>query len=125
MCKEEKKETVTREYKDSVFVDLFTSYESPISLYNALSFSNVSKDTKVQSLQISNALYTSLRCDLAFTIKNELIVIVEHQSTVNQNMPTRLLLYVAMLYLNILDEDARYARILKRFKQLQNLSLKK
>ncbi|MGP1438680.1 MAG: hypothetical protein ACTTKH_06370, partial [Treponema sp.] len=67
MCKEEKKETITREYKNSVFVDLFTSYESPISLYNALSFSNVSKDTKVKSLQISNALYTSLRCDLAFT----------------------------------------------------------
>ncbi|MGP1415931.1 MAG: hypothetical protein ACTTJ6_08435, partial [Treponema sp.] len=67
MCKEEKKESVTREYKDSVFVDLFTSYESPISLYNAVSFSNVPANTKVQSLQISNALYTSLRCDLAFT----------------------------------------------------------
>ena len=107
-------ETSKREYKDTVFIDLFTSWDSPISLYNALSSSNIPKDTKIQLLQISNALYTSLRCDLAFTVENELIVIIEHQSTINMNMPIRLLLYVAMLYLNILDENIRYARKLKQ-----------
>ena len=103
-----------REYKDTVFVDLFSSWESPISLYNAISSANVPENAKVQLLQISNALYTSLKCDLAFTVENELIVIIEHQSTINMNMPTRLLLYIAMLYLNILDENIRYARKLKR-----------
>ena len=102
-----------REYKDTVFVDLFTSWDSPISLYNAISLRALPLDTKVQPLQIANALYTSLRCDLSFKLENELIVIIEHQSTINQNMPTRLLLYVAMLYLNILDEEIRYARLLK------------
>ena len=114
-----------REYKDTVFVDLFTSWDSPISLYNAISLRALPLDTKVQSLralpldtkvqplQIANALYTSLRCDLSFKLENELIVIIEHQSTINQNMPTRFLLYVAMLYLNILDEEIRYARLLK------------
>ena len=99
-----------REYKNTVFVDLFSSWESPISLYNAISSSNVPENAKMQVLQISNALYTSLKCDLSFTLENELVVIIEHQSTINQNMPTRLLLYIAMLYLNILDEQARYAR---------------
>ena len=107
-------ETSKREYKDTVFIDLFTSWDSPISLYNALSSGNIPKDTKIQLLQISNALYTSLRCDLAFTVENELIVIIEHQSTINMNMPIRLLLYIAMLYLNILDENIRYARKLKQ-----------
>ena len=107
-------ETSKREYKDTVFIDLFTSWDSPISLYNALSSTNIPKDTKIQLLQISNALYTSLRCDLAFTVENELIVIIEHQSTINMNMPIRLLFYVAMLYLNILDENIRYARKLKQ-----------
>ena len=114
MSDEEKHATTNREYKNTVFIDLFTSWTSPISLYNAISSSNVADDAEIKQLQISNALYTSLRCDLAFTIENELIVIIEHQSTINMNMPTRLLLYIAMLYLNILDEQTRYARTLRQ-----------
>ena len=114
MSDEEKHATTNREYKNTVFIDLFTSWTSPISLYNAISSSNVADDAEIKQLQISNALYTSLKCDLAFTIENELIVIIEHQSTINMNMPTRLLLYIAMLYLNILDEQTRYARTLRQ-----------
>ena len=114
MSDEEKHATTNREYKNTVFIDLFTSWTSPISLYNAVSSSNVADDAEIKQLQISNALYTSLKCDLAFTIENELIVIIEHQSTINMNMPTRLLLYIAMLYLNILDEQTRYARTLRQ-----------
>ena len=111
--KEKKKGKVKRNYKDTVFIDLFTSWETPISLYNALFCSDVPKDERVRYLQVSNALYTSLRCDLAFTIKDELIVIIEHQSTINENMPLRILLYIAKLYENILEEEARYRRTLK------------
>ncbi|MGP1439226.1 MAG: Rpn family recombination-promoting nuclease/putative transposase [Treponema sp.] len=110
---EDKTTTKNREYKNTVFIDLFTSWASPVELYNAISSSNMPEDTKVKPLQISNALYTSLRCDLAFMLENELIVIIEHQSTINENMPTRLLLYIALLYLNILDEEIKYARTLK------------
>ena len=114
MCIKEEKTTLKREYKDTVFIDLFTSWTKPVSLYNALSSSNVPENAKIKQLQISNALYTSLRCDLAFILENELIVIIEHQSTINMNMPTRLLLYISMIYLNVLDEEARYARALKK-----------
>ena len=114
MCIKEEKTTLKREYKDTVFIDLFTSWTKPVSLYNALSSSNVPENAKIKQLQISNALYTSLRCDLAFIVENELIVIIEHQSTINMNMPTRLLLYISMIYLNVLDEEARYARALKK-----------
>lgn len=110
---EDRNTTKNREYKNTVFIDLFTSWASPVELYNAISSSNVPEGTKVKPLQISNALYTSLKCDLAFMLKNELVVIIEHQSTINENMPTRLLLYIALLYLNILDEEIRYARTLK------------
>ena len=114
MCIKEEKTTLKREYKDTVFIDLFTSWTKPVSLYNALSSSNVPENAKIKQLQISNAMYTSLRCDLAFIVENELIVIIEHQSTINMNMPTRLLLYISMIYLNVLDEEARYARALKK-----------
>jgi len=105
---------VSRTYKDSVFRDLFTSWESPISLYNALFSSNVPLDAKVEHLQISNAMYQAFRCDLSFIVGDDLVVIVEHQSTINLNMPIRLLLYIAKLYENILDEHLRYNRSLKK-----------
>ena len=108
--KKHKKEAVRRNYKDTVFIDLFSSWESPISLYNAIFSSNLPKDTRVEFLQVANALYTSMKCDLAFMVGDELIVIIEHQSTINRNMPLRILLYIAKLYENILDENLRYAR---------------
>lgn len=111
---EHKDVKVNRTYKDSVFRDLFTSYESPISLYNAVFSSNVPLDAKVEHLQISNAMYTAFRCDVSFVVGDELVVIVEHQSTINPNMPIRLLLYIAKLYENILDENMKYNRSLKK-----------
>ena len=109
----DKKEKVRRNYKDTVFTDLFTNWESPVSLYNSLFSCNEPKETKVEHLQISNALYTSMKCDLSFKIKDELVVIVEHQSTINRNMPIRFLMYIGKIYENLLDTSLRYARTLK------------
>lgn len=36
--------------------------------------------------------------DLAFIIDNKLIILVEHQSTINPNMPVRMLCYLAKEY---------------------------
>jgi len=113
MSIEEEKKKVKRNYKDTVFRDLFTSWESPVFLYNAIFSCNVPENTKIEHLRISNALYTSMRCDLSFTIGDELVVIVEHQSTINRNMPVRFLLYIGKLYEIILDASLRYARGLK------------
>ena len=48
---EDKNVKGNRNYKDSVFRDLFTSWGSSISLYNAVFSSNVSLDAKVEHLQ--------------------------------------------------------------------------
>ncbi|MGP1438330.1 MAG: Rpn family recombination-promoting nuclease/putative transposase [Treponema sp.] len=100
-----------RQYKDSVFVDLFTYYEDYIvSLYNALSGKKLSENTHVENLNLKNSLYTNIRNDVSFLIDNIILVLIEHQSTINKNMPLRLLLYVAEIYKNILDEKIRYSR---------------
>ncbi|GHV90722.1 hypothetical protein AGMMS50268_12250 [Spirochaetia bacterium] len=36
--------------------------------------------------------------DLSFTVDNRLVVLIEHQSTINPNMPIRLLMYIARVY---------------------------
>ena len=100
-----------RQYKDSVFVDLFTYYEDYIvSLYNALSGEKLPENAQVENLNLKNAFYTNIRNDVSFLIDNIILVLIEHQSTINKNMPLRLLLYVAEIYKNILDEKIRYSR---------------
>ena len=100
-----------RQYKDSVFVDLFTYYKDyMVSLYNALSGERLASDTKVENIKLENTLYTNIRNDVSFLIDNIILVLIEHQSTINKNMPLRLLLYVAEIYKNILDEKIKYSR---------------
>jgi hypothetical protein len=46
--------------------------------------------------------------DISFAIANKLVVILEHQSTVNPNMPLRCLLYLARLYEKIINNKDMY-----------------
>jgi|GEM_PF-4023437 len=55
-CIEYKDVKGNRNYKDSVFRELFTSWGSSISLYNAVFSSNLPLNAKVEHLQISNVL---------------------------------------------------------------------
>ena len=85
---------VQRNYKDSLFRMLFKDKENLLSLYNAL---NQTYYTDVSGLEITtleNAVYMNYKNDVSFVFDFELML-YEHQSTVNPNMPLRDLFYVA------------------------------
>jgi hypothetical protein len=46
--------------------------------------------------------------DVSFLIGDVLVVLIEHQSTVNENMPLRLLLYITKVYESLLGEKNIY-----------------
>ena len=113
-------EKPNREYKDSVLVDLLTSNKvNMIEVYNALDHVALSKDTPIRYINIKNSLYTTLKNDVACLIEGKIIVLLEHQSTINENMPLRCLLYVARLYEKIIKPAYRY------FKQLVKIPVPK
>ena len=92
-----------RNYKDSVFVDLFAkdiyAKKNFISLYNALHDTNLDVDsTSVEPVMIEQVLYMKYYNDIAMLVDNKIVVLVEHQSTINENMPFRLLEYIARIY---------------------------
>ena len=81
-----------RNFKDSMFVDLFSKdidyKENFISLYNALSGSNYSPETTtLQSVHLEKVLYMSFINDVSMLIDDKIVVLIEHQSTINDNMP--------------------------------------
>ena len=106
-----------RNYKDSVFVDLFahdeTAKENFISLYNALHGTNLdAKTTEVQPVMLEQVLYMKFYNDIAMLVDGKIVVLVEHQSTINENMPFRMLEYIARIYEKITDPKKSSAKVL-------------
>ena len=112
-------EKTNRNYKDSVFVDLFahdiTAKENFILLYNALHGTNLdTKTTDVQPVMLERVLYMKYYNDIAMLIDGKIVILIEHQSTINKNMPFRFLEYIARIYEKITTKDEKFGRKLVR-----------
>jgi hypothetical protein len=97
-----------RRYKNSVFQDLFHNERDALALYNAVSGNRFTDADALRFTTLEGALFMSPLNDLSFTIGDRLVVLVEHQSTVNENMPLRALLYIGRVYERIIDGKAVY-----------------
>jgi hypothetical protein len=97
-----------RQYKDSVFTLLFSDPSRLRELYNAIEGSSYGEDTEVSINSLNNVLFMDRNNDISFTIDNRLVILLEHQSTINPNMPLRFLLYIARIYEKIIDRRAMY-----------------
>jgi len=86
-----------REYKDTVFRMLFGEPENLLALYNAMSGKHYTDAAELKIVTLENAIYCGMKDDLAYIIHANLYL-YEQQSTVNLNMPLRLLFYVADEY---------------------------
>ncbi|MDR0597745.1 MAG: Rpn family recombination-promoting nuclease/putative transposase [Treponema sp.] len=100
--------TVNRAYKDSVFSLLFNNPETLRELYNALEGVTLPPDLPITINTLDDALFMERVNDLSFACPDRLVVIFEHQSTVNPNMPLRCLMYLARLYEKIIDNRDVY-----------------
>ena len=97
-----------RQYKDSLFTLLFDQPDKMLELYNAITGKNLPASTPVQIATLPDALFMGRKNDLAFLIEDLLIVLSEQQSTLNENMPLRALMYIARIYENLLDNKMIY-----------------
>ncbi len=95
-----------RNHKDTVFRLIFNNKEKMLELYNALYDTNYPPGTPVDINTIESALYLADKNDISFTIDNTYLVITEHQSTINPNMPLRDLWYIAEIYKKMVDSKA-------------------
>ena len=107
-----------RRYKDSVFVDFFgedkNAKDNFLALYNALHGTHLNAATEIAPLRLEQVMYMAFCNDVACLVDGKIIVLVEHQSTINENMPLRFLQYVARLYEQIQEPRDRYLRRLKK-----------
>ena len=59
-------------------------------------------------MTIKDVLFRTLKNDVAFTLGERFVVLIEHQSTLNGNLPLRDLLYVSTLFKRMIDSKLLY-----------------
>ena len=99
-----------RNHQDTIFSILYSDPECILDLYYTLHPEDRNHGIttgQIEQITLKNIFLAQRHNDVAFLIGNRLIVLVEHQSTINENMPLRMLFYVA-------DE---YEKIITSFKE--------
>ena len=95
-------------HKDSVFSLLFNDPDLLRELYCALENVNLPPDIPVFINTLKDVLYMDMLNDISFVIGGKLVVLIEHQSTINPNMALRLLIYIARVYEKIIEDKSIY-----------------
>jgi hypothetical protein len=105
---------VNKEYKDSVFSLLFSDPVVLRELYSAIAGVDLPPDIPIGINTLSGVITQKQINDISFTIDNRLVVLIEHQSTINNNMPLRILIYIARVYEKIIDHKKTYQTKLEK-----------
>lgn len=98
---------VARNHRDLLLRAIFKEKGDFLSLYNALNGTNYTDAAKLEITTLENAVYMSVQNDVSFVFLSELYMI-EHQSTVNPNMPLRNLTYISNVLSKITAKEDIY-----------------
>jgi predicted transposase/invertase (TIGR01784 family) len=105
---------INRNHKNSVFSALFSNPDVLRELYSAIEGVTLPPDIPVDINTLTDILYKDQINDVSFTIDNRLVVLIEHQSTINNNIPLRLLMYIARVYEKIVNRKKLYQTKLEK-----------
>jgi len=100
-------------FKDSVFSFLFSDPDILRELYCALEGVTMPKDVPITINTLQDVLFMDRINDISFEIGGKLVVLLEHQSTINPNMTFRILSYITRVYEKIVDNKSMYSTKLK------------
>ena len=104
------------QYRDSVFRSYFNNLSRLLSLCNAILGTNYTNPNELNINTLEGIFFDKQKNDISCTIDNHFLVLVEHQTTVNENMPFRCLSYVVELLNNLIkNKNKLYHKGLIKF----------
>lgn len=104
------------QYRDTVFRSFFNDQTRLLSLCNAVLETDYTNSDELNINTLEGIFFDKQKNDISCTIHNHFLVLVEHQTSVNENMPFRCLSYVAELLNNLVkDKHKRYYKGLIKF----------
>ena len=90
------------QYRDSVFRSFFNDQTRLLSLCNALLGTNYTNPDELNINTLEGIFFDKQKNDISCSIDNHFLVLIKHQTSVNENMPFRCLSYVAELLNNLI-----------------------
>ena len=93
--------SANKQYRNSVFCSFFNDPIKLLSLCNAILDTNYSDVSELEINTLETSMLSNQKNDISCKIGNNFLVLVEHQSSVNNNMPFRCLSYIAKLLDNL------------------------
>jgi hypothetical protein len=100
---------LNKHYKDSVFSLLFSDPDILRELYSAICRVPLDPSIPIIINTLEGVLFMERINDISFEIGRKLVILLEHQSTINPNMALRLLMYIARIYEKIIDNRKIYS----------------
>jgi len=98
---------INKKYKDTVFRHLFNINKIwLLELVNAILGTNYKDPEAIIIVTLDDVLFMNMKNDLCIII-NDTIILIEHQSTINESMPVRMFLYLARIYERITNKEAK------------------
>ena len=105
-----------KKYRDTVFRDYFNEPVRLLSLCNAILGTQYSDVAELKINTLEGIFFDKQKNDISCTIGDTFLVLVEHQTSVNDNMPFRCLSYVTELLNNLVTNKKKlYHKMLIRF----------
>lgn len=95
------------QYRDTVFRDFFNNEKRLLSLCNAVLNSNYIDEREIEINTLEGSFFSNQKNDVSCLLRNNHLVMVEHQSKSNPNMPFRFLSYVAQLFNNMVTNKEK------------------
>lgn len=99
-----------RNYKDRIFRMVFREKKALLALYNAMNETDYENEDDLKVTTLESALYLEMKNDVSFVLYDELLL-YEHQSTKNPNLPLSNLFYVSDVYSELTKDLFLYGSV--------------
>ena len=104
------------QFRNSLFCSYFNHPDRLLSLCNALLNTHYSDPNELEITTLDGIFFDERKNDISCKIREHFLVLIEHQSSVNDNMPFRCLAYVSDLLNKLIkNKRALYRKNLIRF----------
>lgn len=97
-----------RNIKDTVFRMLMDDERHLLELFNALEKTQYRDQDLIRINTLKGAIFSNRKNDLSFSIADWFLTIVEHQSTITENAPLRMSIYLNRVWEQVLDLSRTY-----------------
>ena len=93
--------------RDTVFCKYMSTGDHLLALLNAIKGTSYTDPSNIKINTLNGSFYSSIKNDISFMLDTLIMMLIEHQTTINPNMPIRMLEYVAELFRRYMEPEKR------------------